>query len=148
MKYLSIDVGTTRCKCQLFDNEGNILEYIAKDYEFKKVSGELYVDVDAIIKNVKNMIKAVAVKHEINSVAVSSFGESFVLLDKDDNVLFYPMLYTDVRGEEQAKRVAEIFGNEKLFKVTGITAHSMYSLYKLLWIKENYPEVYKRADKV
>ena len=148
MKYLSIDVGTTRCKCQLFDNEGNILEYIAKDYEFKKVSGELYVDVDAIIKNVKNMIKAVAVKHEINSVAVSSFGESFVLLDKDDNVLFYPMLYTDVRGEEQAKRVTDIFGDEKLFKVTGITAHSMYSLYKLLWIKENYPEVYKRADKV
>ena len=148
MKYLSIDVGTTRCKCQLFDNDGNILEYIAKDYEFKKVSGEIYADADAIIDNVKSMVKAVAKNHEFNSVAVSSFGESFVLLDKDDKILFYPMLYTDIRGEEQARRVAETFGNDELFKITGITAHSMYSLYKLLWIKENYPEVYEKADKV
>ena len=148
MKYLSIDVGTTRCKCQLFDNEGKILEYIALDYDFKKVGGEIYVDADAIVKNVKDMIAKVAEKHEFNSVAVSSFGESFVLLDKDDNIIFYPMLYTDPRGEKQAKAVKEIFGDEKLFKVTGITAHSMYSVYKLLWIKENYPEVYKNADKV
>ena len=148
MKYLSIDVGTTRCKCQLFDDSGNVLEYIAKDYEFKKVSGEIYADADAIIDNVKSMVKAVAKNHEFNSVAVSSFGESFVLLDKDDKILFYPMLYTDIRGEEQARRVAETFGNDELFKITGITAHSMYSLYKLLWIKENYPEVYEKADKV
>ena len=123
MKYLSIDVGTTRCKCQLFDDSGNVLEYIAKDYEFKKVSGEIYADADAIIDNVKSMVKAVAKNHEFNSVAVSSFGESFVLLDKDDKILFYPMLYTDIRGEEQARRVAETFGNDELFKITGITAH-------------------------
>ena len=148
MKYLSIDVGTTRCKCQLFDEQGSILEYIAKDYAFKKVEGEIYVDADAIIENVKSMIKTVAKKHDIDSIAVSSFGESFVLLDGEENIIFYPMLYTDPRGEEQARKITKIFGEQKLFSVTGVTAHSMYSICKLLWIKNNYPEVYKKADKV
>ena len=37
MNYLSFDVGTTCCKCQLFSEDGNILEYLIKEYEFKKV---------------------------------------------------------------------------------------------------------------
>lgn len=148
MKYLSIDVGTTRCKCQLFDEQGSILEYIALDYDFKKVDYQIYVDADAIINNVKQMIKAVANKHGIDSIAISSFGESFVLLDGEDNIIFYPMLYTDPRGEEQAEKVTEILGEQKMFSVTGVSPHSMYSIYKLLWIKENYPQIYAKADKV
>lgn len=148
MKYLSIDVGTTKCKCQLFDNEGGILEYLSNEYEFKKISNEIYVDVLAIIDNVEKMISEIAKKHAFDSIAISSFGESFVLLDERDNILFYPMIYTDVRGEEQASKINELVGDQKLFDVTGVTAHSMYSISKLLWIKDHHPDLYKKADKV
>ncbi len=147
MNYLSIDVGTTGCKCQLFSEKGDILEYLFEEYDFKRIDNENYVDVDAIWDCLKRMISQVASRQEINSFCVSSLGESFVLLDKGDNVLFYPMLYTDARGEKQAKEISETVGEEKAFLVTGVLPHSMYSLSKLLWIKQERPDVYKKADK-
>ncbi len=148
MNYLSFDVGTTACKCQLFSEDGNILEYLSKEYGFCCESGETYVDISAIKENVFSMIKAVSSKHRVESICFSTFGEAFVLLDKEDNVLFRPMLYTDRRGEDQAEEMRTKFGNEKLYKITGTLPHHMYSVSKLLYVKQNYPDVYAKVDKV
>lgn len=148
MNFLGIDIGTTCCKCQLFSEKGEILEYKVKEYGFLKRDGFNYVDIDAIWQNVKGMIKEVAKTNEISSICISSLGESFVLLDDDDNVLFYPMLYTDSRGEDEAKEILEKIGGERAFKITGVLPHSMYSISKILYIKNNYPEVFAKAKKV
>ena len=148
MNYLTIDVGTTRCKCQLFSSDGKILEYIGEDYEFKRVGKEIFVDADAIWQNVKSMIKKVALNHEISSFCVSTFGESFVVMDKDDNIIYYPMMYTDPKGIEEAAFINRTVGEENCFLTTGVVAHSMYSISKVLWLKNNQPEIYKKADKV
>lgn len=146
--YLSIDIGSSACKCQLFCGTGDILEYISCEYDFKYVDGEKYVDIDIIKENVFNMIKTCASKHNITSICVSSFGESFVLLDRDDNILFYPMIYTDLRGEKEAKQMSEMFGDEYLFKKIGTVPQAMFSISKLLYIKNNHPEIYAKGEKV
>ncbi len=148
MNFLGIDIGTTCCKCQLFSEKGEILEYKIKEYGFLKKDGLNYVDVNAVWQNVKDMVKEVAKNNEISSICISSLGESFVLLDSDDNVLFYPMLYTDARGESEAKQIVDVIGDKKAFKITGVLPHSMYSLSKLLYIKNNYPEVFAKANKI
>jgi xylulokinase len=132
----------------LFSQDGEILEYISKEYDFRREDGKNYVDTDRIWANCKQMIGEVAKKHEISSFCISSLGEAFALLDKDDNVLVYPMLYTDPRGEKEAKEIVAKVGEERAFLITGVMPHSMYSLSKLLWIKNNYPEKYAKADKV
>lgn len=147
MNYLSIDVGTTACKCQLFDEDGDIKEYIAKEYLLLNENGETYVDITTIKNNIFSMIKAVASKHTVNSICFSTFGETFVLLDKNDSLLCNPMLYTDKRGEKEAKEISERLGNKCIFTVSGTVPHPMYSAYKLLWIKKNKPEIYAKADK-
>ena len=106
MNYLSLDVGTTCCKCQLFSDKGEILEYKNTEYPLKQAEGELYVDIAAIRGRVFSMISEVAAKREVSSVCISTFGESFVLLDKNDEILFDPMLYTDARGAEQAEMIS------------------------------------------
>jgi len=148
MNYLSIDIGTTGCKCQLFSGTGEILQYLFTEYDFLPLNGYQYVDVHAIEKYLRQMMATVSEKHEISSVCISSLGESFVLLDKDDNVLFYPMLYTDSRGEQEAEKIKSNIGEENAFLTTGVIPHSMYSLSKLLWIKKNHPNIFAKADKV
>ena len=148
MNYLSIDVGTTGCKCQLFSENGEIVKYLFSEYDFKEINDRYYVDVHAIEFHLRRMISEIAAEFSVDSVAVSSLGEAFVLLDDKDNILFYPMLYTDPRGEEEAKTVRETVGEEKAFRITGVVPHSMYSLSKLLWIRNHAPDLYQKADKV
>ena len=92
MNYLSIDVGTTGCKCQLFSEKGEILKYLFTEYDFKVIDGMNYVDVVAIESHLRQMIKEISSECEISSVCISSLGEAFVLLDENDEILFYPML--------------------------------------------------------
>ena len=148
MNFLSIDIGTTACKCQLFSSSGEILEYRFLEYPFLEKEGFHYVNVPKIYECLREMIYAVREKHEISSVAFSSLGESFVLLDEEDNILFYPMLYTDTRGEIEAEEIKAKFGEERAFLVSGVLPHSMYSLSKLIYIKKTYPDLFAKAKKV
>ena len=148
MNYLSIDIGTTACKCQLFSGNGEILAYQFEEYPFLEQNGAQYVNVKAIESRLFRMIRSVSAAWEISSVAISSLGESFVLLDGEDNILFHPMLYTDPRGEAEAGEILSRFGAEKIFFVTGTVPHSMYSISKLLWIKNNEPALFEKAEKV
>ena len=112
MNYLSIDVGTTGCKCQLFSETGEILKYLFNEYDFKEIDGSSYVDIHAVEAHLRNMISDISKDFYITSVCISSLGESFVVLDEDDHILFYPMLYTDNRGENEAE---EIKAENKIF---------------------------------
>lgn len=145
--YLSIDVGTTCCKCQLFDDKGDILIYLSKEYETKNINGEQYVNIEAIKDNVFEMIKEVASKYKISSLCVSSIGESFVLLDKHDNILFYPMLFADLKGEKEVKEIENKIDKQKMFEKTGTIPQTYFSITRLLYIRNHHPELYKNADK-
>ena len=147
MNFLSLDVGTTCCKCQLFSEDGEILAYRSEEYPLAEREDALYVDIEGIRARVFGMMKEFAPKGYA-AVCISSFGESFVLLGKSDEVLFYPMLYTDPRGEKEAEYVRGQVGSGRLFAVTGTVPDAMYSVSKLLWIRNNCPEVYARADKL
>ncbi len=147
MNFLSIDIGTTGCKCQLFNERGEILKYLFKEYELKRIDGETYVDIERIVENFKSLIKDVATDFSVDSIAVSTIGESFVLLDEFDNILFLPMIYTDPRGKEEADKFGELVGSERIFSVSGTMPQSLFSIYKLLWIKNN-TDVYEKAKKL
>lgn len=147
MNFLSLDIGTTRCKSQVFSEDGEILFSAGEDYPTAERDGERYVDIGAICRHVFAMMKAAAAVG-YGAVCISSFGESFVLLGKNDEVLFPPMLYTDPRGAEEAALAARRFGADALFAATGAMPDAMYSVYKLLWVARHRPDVYRKADKL
>ena len=46
MNFLSLDIGTTCCKSQVFSAAGEILRYRAREYSFLEKDGERYADTD------------------------------------------------------------------------------------------------------
>ncbi len=146
--FLSLDIGSTCCKAQMFDEEGNILFYRTSECPLTGEGGEAYADILLIRDTIKSLIREAAGIARIHSLAFSSFGESFVLLDGQDRILTLPMLYTDARGRRQAERVARKYGKDEIYRLTGVMPHAMFSVYKLLWIMENQKERYACADKL
>jgi xylulokinase len=145
-RFLGLDIGTTRMKCGIYEESGKLVYADGCDYGTKQWGRETYLDVDAIVTCAKSLLKKAYSAYPFDSITISSLGESFVLLDEKDKVLFPPMLYTDCRGEEEA---AELSAHaEKIFALSGVYPQGMYSAYKLLWIKKNRREVYDKAKKV
>lgn len=143
-----IDVGTTGCKLTAYDDKGNYIYNSYKEYNVTRKNGEHEIDTEAIFEAVCEIIQDTCQKYELSAIGVTTFGETFAALDEDDKVLLPSMLYTDPRGEEECKMLCKALGETELIGISGVKPHAMYSLPKIMWIKNNRPEVYKKIKRV
>ncbi len=143
-----IDVGTTGCKLTAYDDKGTPVCDFYKAYEVSRKSGEHEIDAEIIFESVCDVIQNVSKKCELSAIGVTTFGETFVMLDENDNVLLPSMLYTDPRGEEECKKLCDALGESRLIEISGVKPHQMYSLPKVMWIKNNRPDVYEKTKRI
>ncbi|MBP3359762.1 MAG: carbohydrate kinase [Clostridia bacterium] len=143
-----VDVGTTGCKLSVYNEKGEFLKSFYREYDVSRANGEHEIDGATIFRAVCSVIRSGARECDIDSIGVTTFGETFVVLDCDDNVLLPSMLYTDPRGEKECKQLCELLGENKLISVSGVKPHPMYSLPKIMWIKNNMPDVYKKIKHI
>lgn len=146
MALLGIDVGTTASKAIVFSDEGKQLGYAYQEYPPFENTYETHGDLlwENMCKVISTAVeKAGEQAKEIKALAISSFGESFVPIDKDGNVLMNTALYMSSCGTEQSKWLEEHIGNDRIMKVTGAKIHPMYSLPKMMNIREEQPEIYR-----
>ncbi len=143
-----LDVGTTGCKLTAYDDRGNFIYNSYMEYEVSRMDGEHEIHAGAIYDAVCSVLKDTASHCELSAIGVTTFGEAFVALDENDNVLLPTMLYTDPRGEKQCKTLCTALGEDRIIQIAGVKPHQMYSLPKVMWIKENLPEVYSRTKRI
>lgn len=144
-----LDVGTTGCKLTLYSTDGNFVDSAYREYESIREDERQEIDARVIRDAVLAVLTECAGRHaSIDGIGVTSFGESFVLLDEDDEPLLPIMLYTDPRGKEECRELCARLGEKRLTEITGVAPHAMYSLPKLLWVKKNRPDVYERVKRV
>ena len=104
MKIAGLDIGTTGCKCTVFDGGGNYLGKAYRDYPVRQSRGNHEIDVSSIMEGVYAVVREMAAKFlDIAGLGVTSFGETFVLTDAGGNPLHPAMLYTDPRGAEECR---------------------------------------------
>ena len=149
MKIAGLDIGTTGCKCTVFDEKGIELGKSYRDYPVKRRVGGHEIDAAALLEGVITVISEMAAKYpDIAGLGVTSFGETFVCTDESGHPLAPAMLYTDPRGAEECKWLVEQLGEKHIAQITGVTAHEMYGLPKMLWVKKNKPEIYENTKHI
>jgi len=145
MKIGGIDVGTTGCKLTVYNEKGEFLHNSYVTYEISRNTGEHEINGEVILDGVKAVIKETAEQvGSLDAIGVTTFGETFVMLDKEDTVIFPSMLYTDPRGTEEAAT----FDASKVMQIAGVKPHAMFSIPKIMWVKNNRPDIYEKADKI
>lgn len=142
MYAIGIDVGTTNCKVCLY----RISDFeLIKKYSFitpKNVTDfgsdfEINDLWQGLVEGLSTVAKGIADPDDIISISVASVGEAGVLMDADDNVIGPVMTWYDTRAQRQLERVISRISESRLYEITGIPAHSNYSLNKILWLMEN-----------
>jgi xylulokinase len=149
LNYLGIDIGTSGCKAVVFSHDGRELATANREYNVlfpDKNSAEL--DSDEVIHKCFDVIRECAAQLEPESVkalAISSQGEAFTPIGVKNEKLGNAMVSSDLRSQTYLNHFLKIFGEEKLYQITGHTAHPTFTLFKLMWLRENRPEIWKKV---
>ena len=152
MVFMGVDVGTTGCKAVAFDPDGNILGYGFREYKVicdrpgwaEQDPEKVWLLTRAVIAEALNQSGA---KEEVGVLSLSVQGDAIIPVDRNIHSLHPAILGMDYRSVRQRDRCGELFGDRNLFHLTGMRPHPMNSLTKILWLKENAPEVYEKTYK-
>ncbi|MFD1258776.1 gluconokinase [Mucilaginibacter terrae] len=81
------------------------------------------------------------------AISFSSAMHSLILVDADGKVLNNMITWADTRSESIAQRLRDSEKGEAIYRNTGTPIHPMTPLCKLIWLRENEAELFKRTTK-
>ena len=151
-KYLGIDIGTTSVKAAVFDRYGKRLGIRRVDYTLSGDSKTGYIEFDAekYVEMCKGVIEELTREcGKIEALSIDTQGETLILTDEGGTPLTPAVVWLDNRATAEAEEIARVFGRKRVYEVTGqpeITAG--WPASKLLWFKNNRPEIFSRAKKI
>jgi xylulokinase len=149
MAYLGLDIGTTTCKASVINPQGRVIASAKAEYDLiMPRPGHIELNGALIWESTKGVLKSAVQQspERIDAISIASFGEAFVPLDKNGNVLDNSIIFSDIRGTDEVKDILEKISEADLYGIAGLPMNTIYSLNKLLWIKKNKPHVYRNAE--
>jgi sugar (pentulose or hexulose) kinase len=150
---ISLDLGTTNVKVALYNSKLEEIDVHSRKVKYS-VKGD-FVEFDPesywviCAENIKSSIKSTGIDPgSIVSLSVTGQAESLVLLDSKHRPLRMAISWMDERSKEECKILGSSFEREEVYMVTGLPEMiTTAPISKILWIKRNEPEVFKRARK-
>ena len=151
MSLLGIDVGTTGCKVAAFSLSGNC---IASSYREYKIVNPQYdwveLDSNEVLAAIWSVIRDVASRSladPIEALCVSTMGEAMVPVSSNRQILANSILMSDPRGAEYLPELLSKMNQQDWYDINPNIIGSNYTLPKIIWIRDNQPELYDKTYK-
>ena len=150
---VALDLGTTGCRTFIFDLSGSIL---ASDYQEcesiypapSHVEQDANIWWESIKRTIERAVKKSGIdKTEIVSLSVTNQRETIVPVDKEGNPLHNALVWQDRRTTKEVEYIKKKIGVDKIYRTTGLTIDPYFSATKILWFKNNKPEIYNQTHK-
>lgn len=152
MKYvIGVDLGTSAVKILLVDQLGNVAKTISKSYPLiHEKNGYSEQDpqhwIEQTAAGLKELINAFDGNAEdIEGISFSGQMHGLVLLDGDNQVLRPAILWNDTRTTAECQRIYDVVGQDRLLEITKNPALEGFTLPKILWVRKNEPELFKKV---
>ena len=151
MYYIGVDLGTSALKLVMMKGNGELVKTVSKEYPlyFPRSGWSEQNPTDWFLA-VKEGLKELAACADEKIAGISFGGQmhGLVILDKDDNVLRPAILWNDGRSTEETDYLNNVIGKEKLSKLTANIAFAGFTAPKILWVKNNEPEIFAKIAKI
>lgn len=152
MNYLiGIDVGTSATKTVLFDEKGTVIGSASKEYPlYQPNNGWAEQDPEdwknATLETLKEVISTQDVRAEdIKGIGISGQMHGLVMLDENCQVIRPSIIWCDQRTAAEVEDMNRIIGRERLIEITANPALTGWTAAKILWVKKNEPENFKKC---
>ncbi|EAX48890.1 carbohydrate kinase, FGGY [Thermosinus carboxydivorans Nor1] len=155
MEYiLIIDVGTSSLKAMLYNSTGNMLYRASKEYHSEYGSNN-YVEQnpltwkEALLFTLKQSGQYIIEKNiRLEAIAVTSQRASVIPVDANGLPLHNAIMWQDKRSIAQCEQLLDQLSLTEIYHRTGLRANPYFSAPKMMWLKDESPEIYVKANKL
>ncbi|MFT9847172.1 gluconokinase [Aneurinibacillus sp. REN35] len=150
---IGIDIGTTSTKAVLFSEKGQALTKHAVEYPLHTPTpSTAEQDPDVIYRAVLEVLKQIirrsgAAPAQIRFVSFSSAMHSVIAVDESHQAITRCITWADNRSTAWAEMIKEERNGQEIYRRTGTPIHPMSPLVKIAWLRDEWPNVFKRAAK-
>jgi gluconokinase len=152
--FLGVDLGTGSCKALVVGAEARVLGFASADYaageaEERWREQDPAALVEGMVRAVRGAVeRAQAVPEACAGMSLGGALHSLVVLDGAGRPLTGVSTWADDRAANQAAAIAGTDLGRELYRRTGCVPHGLYPLYKILWLREERPEVFRQARRL
>ncbi len=145
MSLLAVDIGSSRCKAVAFASTGKILAHHTSAYApHSPAPSQAEINAERFFLAVCQCSQAVSrnLSDPIRALCLSSHGETFVPVNQHNEAIAPAILNQDTRATEETVWLERTVGKKRLFEITGLVAHPMYPVPKILWLRKYRPDIF------
>jgi len=153
MPFLGIDVGTGGTRAVIVDESGQVVASAASEHQPFRAPHPGWAEQDpedwwrAACEAISDAVQASG-NVEVTAVGLTGQMHGAVMLDAAGEVLRPALIWCDQRTGPQCDWLHETIGREHLIELTCNPALPNFTLTKLLWVKDNEPEIFARIAHV
>lgn len=150
MWLMGVDMGTSGCKAVVFDENWQAVCQSYREYPMHLPgTGLLELDAELVWKGIFEVIREANQKSPkpVEAMAVSAIGDVIIPVDENGNSVRYSIVDFDPRGGKEIETFVKRFGAQKFFDLNGMPPLYIGSLAKILWIRDNEPEVFRKTKR-
>lgn len=154
MSLLGLDIGTSSAKAIAFNEEGQSIADAKTTYDLIYPGpGRVEFEVEPMWERIFGIFKSlnslgVIKKDPIEALSVSTFGESFTLIDNKGKPLHNTVYAADTRAINELQFIISEISYKKIYKITGSAPKYISPLSKIYWFKKNKPELFNETKKI
>ena len=147
--FIGLDLGTTVYKSSLFNENGMMLRSFNREYPLIHQNTHIEQNADLWWDLTKEAISFVSrgYEHDIKALSISSQGISVVPIDIHGKTLCNAVSWMDNRASKECDDIETRFTDHDIYMKTGKHLNPAYTLPKIMWFRNNHPEVYEKAHK-
>ena len=152
MLYIGIDLGTSAVKLLLMNEAGQILNVVSRTYplEFPRPGWSQQNPEDwrkAVWEGIPALLGGFD-RAQVAGIGAGGQMHGLVVLDEADRVIRPAILWNDGRTAQQVVYLNETVGKDRLSAWTANIAFAGFTAPKLLWMRENEPELFAEIKKI
>ena len=151
---LAVDIGTTGMKMGVFriiDDTLTLARQFSQEYEVNIYNDGLFGDIEqdkwkqTFTAGCRAMGDRIG---DVDMISLSGTTPGLTAMDKNGEALYPAILMLDQRSRKQARFIIDTVGMKSLLETTAnMPVAGGCSLASILWIKDNYPDIFKKTHK-
>jgi xylulokinase len=151
MYLLGIDIGSTTIKVNIFDYAGKLMAGGSAPTLLHRHTSGAYWDPNSIwrstVSAIREALGGITSAGDIISIAVTGMGMDALPLDQHDEILYPFISWHCNRTQANYEKLLMTIDKRKLFQITGQQMSRIHTITRLLWMRENCPEIFHKIDK-